>query len=81
MLIVQEIAHFKQPSRPNGLNVVSESKFCAEFEKPFRSCRTGRFKAPERGNCPTPHFFQMCQNFIYSQNVLAYAPNDLKFGM
>ena len=48
---------FNQPSRPKGLKMVSESKFCAEFENPFLSCRTGGFKAPERVNYPTSHFF------------------------
>ena len=44
-------------NRPKGLKMVSESKFCVEFENPFLSCRTAGFKAPERVNYPTPHFF------------------------
>ena len=42
-----------------------KAEFCAEFENPFLSCRTGGFKAPERVNYPTPHFFPNVQNIKY----------------
>ena len=49
--------HGKPPYRLEYLKMVSESKFCAELENPFLSCRNGGFKAPERGYYPPPQFF------------------------
>ena len=62
--IVQEIAHFLTVEA-KGLKMVSESKFCAEFENPFLSCRTGGFKAPERVNYPAPHIFPNVPKIIF----------------
>ena len=49
--------NFNQPSRPQALKMVSESRFCVEFKNPFLSCRTGGFRASERGFYPNPTFF------------------------
>ena len=43
LLLVQELT-FNQPSRPKGLKMVSEPKFCTEYENSFLSAGLGALR-------------------------------------